>query len=281
VVARSDATRRHAQEGGAARIVSAVDDLGDVDGAVVATPTSTHFDVIQSLLTVLPPETPIYVEKPVTDSARDAATLLQAAPRRIFVMDKWRYHGGVLALAAIARGGELGPVEGLHTIRVSWGNPHGDVDGIWILLPHDLSIALEILGTLPPPRCAVADGRSGAPAQMHAQLGVDPWVVIEVSTRRGQRQREVRLYCRDGHVILPDAYAQQIQVVRGRPGADTSLPPVELRPIPTDMPLLLELRAFIDHVRGGPPPKSALADGVRIVEAIENLRGLAGLPAHA
>jgi len=279
VVARSDATRRRAQEGGASRIVSTVNEMGDVDGAVVATPTSSHYEVLQELLAVLPPAAPIYVEKPVTNSAHDADSLLEAAPQRIFVMDKWRYHGGVRALAAIAQSGELGPVEGLHTIRVGWGNPHTDVDGIWILLPHDLSIALEILGALPPARCAVADGQSAEPSQLHAHLGVDPWAVIEVSTRRLQRQREVCLYCRDGMAILPDAYARDIQIVRGRPDLNTNPPPAEDRPIPTEMPLLLELRAFVEHTRGGPPPKSSLADGVRIVHVIADLRALAGLPA--
>jgi hypothetical protein len=43
------------------------------------------------------------------------------------------------------------------------------------------------------------------------------------------------------------------------------------------MPLLLELRAFVEHIRGGPPPRSSLADGLLIVERIAALRVLAGL----
>jgi hypothetical protein len=43
------------------------------------------------------------------------------------------------------------------------------------------------------------------------------------------------------------------------------------------MPLLVELRAFVGYLEGGPPPRSLAAEGVRIVEVIEQLRRLAGI----
>ena len=98
----------------------------DVDGYVVATPTASHAAVIEELL---PSEKPIFVEKPMTNDVGAARSLVERAAKRIFVMDKWRYHPGVEALAA--------------------ANPLKDVDAIWILLPHHLAITYEILGYLP------------------------------------------------------------------------------------------------------------------------------------
>jgi hypothetical protein len=43
------------------------------------------------------------------------------------------------------------------------------------------------------------------------------------------------------------------------------------------MPLLRELQAFVDHLRGGPPPRSSAAEGLMIVERIAAIRRLAGL----
>jgi hypothetical protein len=43
------------------------------------------------------------------------------------------------------------------------------------------------------------------------------------------------------------------------------------------MPLLRELRAFLEHLDGGPPPRSSAAEGTRIVEVVEGLRALAGI----
>ena len=51
----------------------------------------------------------------------------------------------------------------------------------------------------------------------------------------------------------------------------------ERRPIDPEWPLLRELRAFVEHVRGGPPPRSSAAEHVEIVERLVALRALAGL----
>jgi hypothetical protein len=48
-------------------------------------------------------------------------------------------------------------------------------------------------------------------------------------------------------------------------------------PIAGDLPLLLELEAFVGHLQGGPPPRSSAATGAGIVERIQELRTLAGI----
>ena len=159
VVAREESTKAAAVDGGAIGVVGSVAGLPPVDGIVVATPTTTHAEVAEE---ALERGVPVFVEKPMTDDADDAERLAAAAPDRLFVMDKWRYHPGVELLGEIARSGELGRVVGLRTTRVGWGNPH-DVDAVWILAPHDLSIAVEILGSVPPPRSAVAFSLDGGP----------------------------------------------------------------------------------------------------------------------
>jgi predicted dehydrogenase len=273
VVARSDESSGRAREAGASRIVGSIAELPGVDGAVVSTPTTTHAAVVEELL---PLGVPLYVEKPLTDEPASARRLAEAAPDRLFVMHKWRYHDGIRALAEIARSGELGPVTGLRTTRVGWGNPHGDVDGVWMLAPHDLSIALEILGTIPEPRAAVAERSDGLVTGLVGLLGTEPWAAVEVSIAHGERRREVRLVCRDGVALLPDAYSNHVVVTRGRLQRDVTRED-ERRPISNELPLERELRAFVEHLRGGPPPLSSAADGAAEVAAIGRLRELAGL----
>src|SRR3954447_8301714 len=50
VVARSEASRERAREGGALVIAREIDELPDVDGVVVATTTTTHVEVVEQLL---------------------------------------------------------------------------------------------------------------------------------------------------------------------------------------------------------------------------------------
>lgn len=273
VVARSTASKQRALEGQAAAVVNSLAELPLVDGAVVATPTNTHAAVIEELLER---GVPVFTEKPLTADAARAARLAQLAAQHLFVMDKWRYHPGVEMLAVIARSGELGPVLGLRTTRAQWGNPHRDVDGVWILAPHDLAIALEVLGHLPAPQSATGEQVNGTVTGLIGLLGPEPWFVCEVSTRHPEYRREVRLHCRAGVAILNDGYNDHLQIVRSADPYE-SQPNIERRPISTELPLLRELRAFVEHLDGGPPPRSSAAEGAAMVAAIAELRALAGL----
>ena len=73
VVCRSAVSWKRAIDGGAASIVKYLSDLPPVQGVVVATPTSTHFDVTQELLDR---KIPIFVEKPITNSTEQVLALV-------------------------------------------------------------------------------------------------------------------------------------------------------------------------------------------------------------
>lgn len=276
VVARSEASRVRAEEGGARAVVPATRDLTDIEGAVVVTPTTTHADVLDELLDL---GVPVFVEKPLAEDPGDAAALAARAPDRLFVMHKWRHHPGVEALASIARSGELGAVSSLHTTRIGWGNPHGDVDGVWMLAPHDISIALEVLGRIPDPRAASIERSGGMVTGLVGLLGNgQPTATIDVSIASGQRRRELRLVCEQGVAMLSDPYSDHLLITRGALQRDVTREE-EQRAISTELPLLRELRAFVSHLGGGPPPRSSAAEGAAEVAAIARLRELAGVEA--
>ena len=259
-------SRRHAREPGAA-VVADARELPSVAGIVVATPTATHATVIEALL---PRQVPIFCEKPLTANGIDAARLAERAGDRLFVMDKWRYHPGVEMLRDLARSGEIGPVQGVETARHGWANPHTDVDAVWILAPHDLSIALEILDELPVPHTASGERHNGCAVALRGVLGRSPWVTIDVSVATRELRRAVRLHCRDGVAAFPDGYGDHIEIARRNAA-------IERRPVSTELPLRRELQAFLAHLDGGPPPRSCAGDGAAIVRRIEELRALAGL----
>ena len=239
---------------------------------VVATPTATHASVLEEVLAL---GVPVYVEKPMTTDAESAERLAREAGDRLFVMDKWRYHPGIEVLRDTARGGELGETLGVHCIRESWGSPHRDVDSLWIHLPHDLAIGLELLGELPPATAAVAEVTGGCPSGMHALLGDRPWLALSHSAGAPNRHRHTRLCGAAGSASLAGAFADHIVIARGHPG-DAEL---ERRRIAGEWPLLRELHSFVEHLNGGPRPRSTAAEGATIVRRISELRELAGLGA--
>src|SRR5262249_25280699 len=103
-----------------------------------------------------------------------------------------------------------------------------------------------------------------------ALLGDRPWQRLEVSSRSPERRREVALVCEDGVAVLGDGYADHLLVRR-----DEAEGPERLALDP-ELPLLRELRAFVEHLDGGPPPRSSAAEGALVVRRISELRSLAG-----
>jgi predicted dehydrogenase len=277
VVAVSPDSVDNARRGNATRIIARVADLRPADAVIVVTPATTHVEVIDEIL-ARQPRMPIYTEKPLSVDYAQAARVARDHAANVFVMHKWRYHPGVLALADIARSGELGPVLGLRVTREQWGFPRRDVDPVWTHWPHVLSIALEILGTIPTPRCARIDCAGTEITGMTATLGDAPWFVVHDSVRGLEARREVQLYCERGIARLRDSYADAIDLVHAasleemRAGMN-----VERRAVSTKLPLLAQIEAFLAFVRGlGPAPKGTAAEDASIVQAITTLRALAG-----
>ena len=273
VVDAEASAREHAAGHGAQRVSAALEGLGPVDGVVIATPAATHAAVVEAALEL---DVPMFCEKPLALSAQEAALVAARAQGRLFMMDKWRYHPGVEALRDLARSGEIGSVVGLKTTRIGWSPAQIDSDPVWTLVPHDLSIALEILGFVPEPRVAVAELVGNRPVGLSAVLGDKPWFVVEAGGASPVERREIRLTCSDAIAVLPDAYSDHLCLLS--PGPHASAAPLRgTRSIAVEAPLLRELRSFLAYLGGGAPPKSSVSDGVRIASLVMRLRELAGL----
>lgn len=208
---------------------------------------------------------PIYSEKPLTADVSEAERLVKALPDRLFVMEKWRYHPGVLELARLAKSGELGEIRGVAARRVSTRNPHPDVNTLWTHAPHDVSIALEILGDVPPVRAATGEFVAGELRGATAILGDSPWLTIEVSDSAPDHRRETRVIGSEGAAMLDGGWAEHVTIRRFDGSEDERIA------TPGELPLLAELRAFVAHVAGGPPPKSSAAEGLLTVRRVQQI----------
>jgi predicted dehydrogenase len=275
VVEPDPAAAHSARESGARDVFATLDELPTTDGAIVATPAVTHAPIVAALLAR---GQRVLCEKPLAANLEEARKLASLADGRLFVGHIWLHHPGIEAIAALANSGELGPVHGIRSFRTNWTSPRTDVDSSWNLAPHDVAIAQFILGSIPPPRFALAECLSGRCVGLLGVLGdpngVDPWAIFEVSNRYQEKRREVRLHCQDGVAVLPDADSDHFAITRSLPdGSKTT----ELRPISRESALKRELATFCAYLDGGPPPPADAEAGLAVVECITTLRQLAGL----
>ena len=182
-------------------------------------------------------------------------------------MEKWRWHPAVEAIAAIAREGRLGPPRELRTRRLQPSISGYDVDPVWVLAPHDLSIAAEILGRLPPPDRAAASFEDGTVVGLRAEGGRDVSFSFEVSARAPERLREVELVCAHGTVRWTSRDEHAIRIGERR------------EPVDREPPLRREVAAILRFLRGGPAPKGSARESAAAVEMLDAARRLAGVTA--
>ena len=267
VVARSPESRRRAADHQADVIVSEPADLPTVDAVFVASTIASHAAVIDA---VLERGVPIFCEKPLCDDEADAERLAALAPNTLFVLDKWRYHPGILEIARIAQSGELGSPVGLVTRRLSKSNSHPDTTALWVLTPHDLAIGLEVFGRFLPLQSGAVDVHDGAIMGATARFAdTDVWHSVEVSARSAHRERTVRLMCDGGSVALDDAYADHLLIQR--PGQAP-----ERRPIDTRLPLEIMLAEALRFLDGGPPLKTSAREAAAMVRTLAAIGRTAG-----
>jgi predicted dehydrogenase len=266
VVARSEASINRARQGGARSIVGSIDALTPPDGVIVAVPTTVHAAVLDQVLQI---GVPVFVEKPLTNDPVSAQRF--QGRDQLFVMDKWRYHPGIELLRVCVDDRRFGKMRGLQSVRHGLFNSHSDVDAIWILLPHDLSIILEVVGDIPAPVAAsghVINGEANLLGILEGGVGID------VSSRSNVYRREVRVWFEDAVVTLSDAYVDFLDVRSTIGGQE---PAASRLPLSTRLPLEAELDAFLRYLGGGPPPRSSAAEGVLTVQRVQQLRDLAGI----
>lgn len=261
--------RNQAVAGGAAQAVGVLHELmPDLDGYVIASPASRH---IESVVELLPRGRPIYVEKPLSSDTAQARSLATrpGALERVFVMHKWRFHPGVRRLEKLVAAQELGAVVGLRLQRTNWAEMHPDVDCALQLLPHDLSIVLHLLGGLPPVEVAIANPLGSSRVGLWASL-YDPVrglrVTLDVNNMIPGNVRSCVVGCEQGVAILTNSDPQQIAIHRFGSSVNETLE------VAAEMPLLLELKAFLDHLGGGSPPHSGLVDELLILDHVDAIR---------
>ncbi|MCC7418325.1 MAG: Gfo/Idh/MocA family oxidoreductase [Acidobacteria bacterium] len=130
----------------------------EIDAVAIATPVSTHFELAMAALRA---GKHVLVEKPLAASSGDAARLRDEAARRRLVLmvdHTFVYTGAVRKIAALVSAGELGDLYYYDSVRVNLGLFQHDVNVIWDLAVHDLSIMDHVIPMRP--RAVSATGMS-------------------------------------------------------------------------------------------------------------------------
>jgi predicted dehydrogenase len=269
-----------------ARLLEAT--LDDIDAVVVATPPAEHCAV-----TELASEAGKHalVEKPLTTSVQEAELLVESAARNgtvLMVGHTFEYNPAVWKLKEIVQAGTLGRILYINAQRLSLGRYQRDVNVVWDLAPHDLSIVSFLLDDIPSDATVWADRNIGLRHADVAYLRLDferaaTHAFIHVSWLNPNKVRQVTVVGERRMAVYDDlSDNERIRIYDigvdprdiDEPGTSHAMP-VSYRTgditspyIPFQEPLLLQDRHFVECARTGKPPDTPGQRGLDIVRVL-------------
>lgn len=264
--------------------------LHEVDGVIVATPPHNHVDVA---LVALRAGKHVLIEKPIATSVKDANRIMKASQATgaiVVAGHTYEFNPIVHDLRRRINSGEFGEIRYIHSARLNLGLYRTDVNVVWDLAPHDISIMNFLLGESP--SMVRAWGFScmarGVVDVAHYQLeysrrgvvgyGFNSWIdpkKVRQLTVVGSKKMAVfddvseeKLRIFDHQVVLPSGYGM------GSPGAplapvNYSRGDVVTPSIDYGEPLQLENQNFVDAIRGGALPQVDAQNGLEVVKVLE------------
>jgi predicted dehydrogenase len=120
-----------------------------VDAAIVCTPATTHYALTQQCLMA---DKHVLIEKPITSTVEEADKLtVLAESRRLTLMvgHTFLYNPGIIKVKEYIQRGDIGRLYYLYSRRTNMGPIRHDVNALWDLAPHDVSIFNYLLDSTP------------------------------------------------------------------------------------------------------------------------------------
>jgi predicted dehydrogenase len=258
----------------------------DIDAVVISTPASTHYELARMFLEG---GRHILLEKPMALEVGQCESLAELSERKkrvLMVGHTFLYNSSIRKMKEVVRCSEFGRVYYLHATRTNLGPIRQDVNAVWDLAPHDISIFNYVLDQQPLWASAIGSRvlRNSNDDVAFITLGYADGVIanIHVSWADPDKVREVvavgshrRVVCDDLNTLesvrifekgvsrgeaAPETYGEFRLLVRD---GDILSPKV----VPSE-PLKEQFVDFVGSIREQRQPVSDAAVGTRVVRAL-------------
>ncbi len=258
----------------------------DVEAVAIATPIPTHYQLAKEALLA---GKHVLVEKPLTSNSEQAEELVELAAETgltLMVGHTFEYNPAVEYLRRLVSSGELGRIYYINATRVNLGIFQPDINVVWDLAPHDVSILMFVLGAVP----VNVSARGGAyvqrrihdvayltlhfPGEVLADVRVswlDPCKIRRITVVGSRKMvvyddveptEKIKIY--DKGVDVPpysDTFEEFHLSYRYGDITTPAIPNVE--------PLRVECEHFLHCVRTGEKPRSDGQNGLEVVRILE------------
>ena len=180
----------------------------DIETIVVATPPSSHYSIVKDCLKS---GKHVIAEKPLTLKVDECQTLFDLANKKglqLLVGYTFLYNTAIQKLKNYIEDGSLGKVYYFHSTRTHLGLVRQDINAVWDLAPHDISIFLYLLNEVP--KAVSATGacylQKGKEDVAFISLQFDSGIIgnIHISWVNSNKVREVQIIGENARIIFDD-----------------------------------------------------------------------------
>jgi predicted dehydrogenase len=257
----------------------------EIEAVALATPVGTHYELARDLLLA---RKHLLVEKPLTTSSAQAQELISLArqqERILMVGHVFEYNPAVLKIKELIDDGQIGQVYYLYSNRVNLGRVQSDINVLWSIAPHDVSIALFLLEEMPLQVSArgasYLNGRVEDVVFVTMLFPGDVMAHIQASWLDPSKVRRMTVVGSEKMIVYDDVASEgKVKIYdkgiyrRGDSiygefqykihSGDINIPKINM-----SEPLQNECAHFVECVRSGTTPRTDGENGLRVVKVLE------------
>jgi len=257
----------------------------EIKAVLISTPVCTHYSIAKDFINS---GKDVFVEKPMTESSVKAQELIDLAAEKkcvLMVGHIFEYNDAVIKINDIIKNDEVGELQYITSTRVNLGIHRKDVNVLWDLAPHDLSIIFKWVDSEPVSVSTMAKASvvNGLPDVAFVQLAFDCGMIADIQVgwlapskvretiivgskkmivyNETNPQEKVKIY--DSGVDFEDPHDYGEFLLSYRSG-DIHSPTLSNRE-----PLRMEMEHFLECVRERKKPLTDGYNALRVIKAIE------------
>lgn len=258
----------------------------EIDAVAIATPVFTHKRIA---IEAMQQGKHVFVEKPMASSVTEAQAMIDLSEKQdvcLMVGHTFEYHPAVMKIKEIIDSGELGEIYYVNSQRLNLGLFQQDINVVWDLAPHDISIILYLLAKDPEWVAAVGASHINPAIQDVATLTMSfnnnliafiqcSWLdpnKIRKMTIVGSKKMLVyddiepnnKIWLFDRGVEAPSHYDTFAEFQYSYRYGDINIPKIE-----NYEPLRAELKHFIECIEQKKQPRTDGRNGLKVVKVLE------------
>ena len=193
-----------------------------IEGIIISTPPSTHYHLAKI---ALQSGKDVLLEKPMTSTSREAERLINLArksERVLMVGHIYQYNSALMDLKKIVDEGDLGKISHIYSERAGYGPFREDINAMWNLAPHDISIIGHLTGSNPLNVRASGFSIKGSQIEDIVQMNLEYPNGITASVRSSwidpQKIRKTIVFGNKKIAIFDDTIGEKLKIYDAKTG---------------------------------------------------------------